>query len=103
MSKNDLTPRQADSLGPPPSRGYQVCALSSRPLRQRHRQVDQRFSRCSLIARPRAPQPEQTGFSARSTTVTIIASDPNATSLTQAPGSPSIRFNAVLTRTSPSS
>jgi len=32
-----------------------------------------------------------------------IASDPNATSLTHAPGSPSIRVNAVVTRTSPSS
>ena len=62
----------------------------------------QRLSRCSLIFSPRAPQPEQTGFFARSTTVTITASDPNATSLTHAPGSPSIRFNAVVTRTSPS-
>ena len=62
----------------------------------------QRFSRCSLIFSPHAPQPEQTGFFARSTTVTITASCPNATSLTHAPGSPSIRFNAVVTRTSPS-
>jgi hypothetical protein len=29
--------------------------------------------------KPRAPQPEQTGFLARSTAVTTIASDPNAT------------------------
>src|SRR5665213_119597 len=62
----------------------------------------QRLTRCSLIVRPRAPQPEQTGFLALSTTVTITASDPNATSLTHAPGSPSIRLNAVVTRMSPS-
>lgn len=60
------------------------------------------FVRCSLIFRPRAPQPEQAGFFAFSTTVTITARSPNSTSLTHAPGSPSIRFNAVLTRTSPS-
>ena len=58
--------------------------------------------RCSLTGRPRAPQPEQTGFLARSTTVTITARSENSTSLTDAPGSPSIRFNAVVTRTSPS-
>ena len=47
--------------------------------------------RCSLTPRPRAPQPEQTGLCERKTTVTITASDPNATSLTHAPA-PSIRL-----------
>jgi hypothetical protein len=55
-----------------------------------------------LIFSPRAPQPEQIGRLRRSATVTIIAHSPNSTSLTHAPGSPSIRLNAVVTRTSPS-
>ena len=38
----------------------------------------------------------------RSATVTITPSLPNATSLTHARGSLSIRLNAVVTRTSPS-
>src|ERR1035437_9057172 len=52
---------------------------------------------------PGTPQPEQTGCLRRSATLTITARSPNSTSLTHAPGSPSIRLNAVVTRTSPSS
>jgi len=55
-----------------------------------------------LIVSPRAPQPEQTGRLRDSATVTIIACSPNSTSLTHAPGSPSILLNAVVTRTSSS-
>jgi hypothetical protein len=57
-----------------------------------------------------APQMQATRAAARADKLlgaqhdgTITASDPNATSLTHAPGSPSIRFNAVVTRTSPPS
>src|SRR5205814_1692642 len=62
----------------------------------------QLFVRCSLTPRPRAPQPEHAGRLARSRTVTITPSPPNATSFTDAPGSLRIRLNAVVTRTSSS-
>src|ERR1039458_6966257 len=55
-----------------------------------------------LDLQPARPQPEQTGRLRRNATVTITACSPNSTSLTHAPGSPSIRLNAVVTRTSPS-
>jgi hypothetical protein len=53
-----------------------------------------------LIKSPPGPHPEHTGCFAFAATVGITPSPPNATSLTDAPESSSIRLNAAVTRTS---
>ncbi len=55
------------------------------------------------MAPPTCPQSEHTRRRRRNLTVTITPSAPKPTSITHAPGRRSMRFNAVVARTSSSS